>query len=41
MYFIIKPHPEVFTKSESVRKRFTKILECNIKRPKEMKNFLI
>ena len=31
MYFIIKPHPEVFTKSESVRKRFTKILECNIR----------
>ena len=31
MKFIVKPHPEIFVKSESVRKRFTKILECNIR----------
>ncbi|MCF1545332.1 tRNA 4-thiouridine(8) synthase ThiI, partial [Escherichia coli] len=27
----VKPHPEIFVKSESVRKRFTKILESNIR----------
>jgi tRNA uracil 4-sulfurtransferase len=31
MKFIVKPHPEIFIKSESVRKRFTKILEGNIR----------
>ncbi|WP_087024325.1 tRNA uracil 4-sulfurtransferase ThiI [Thaumasiovibrio subtropicus] len=31
MKFIVKPHPEIFVKSDSVRKRFTKILECNIR----------
>ncbi|SIN99816.1 tRNA uracil 4-sulfurtransferase ThiI [Salinivibrio sp. ES.052] len=31
MKFIVKIHPEVIIKSESVRKRFTKILECNIR----------
>ncbi|BAC93637.1 thiamine biosynthesis ATP pyrophosphatase [Vibrio vulnificus YJ016] len=31
MKFIVKPHPEIFVKSESVRKRFTKILESNIR----------
>ncbi|MDA9556215.1 tRNA 4-thiouridine(8) synthase ThiI [Vibrio sp.] len=31
MKFIVKPHPEIFVKSESVKKRFTKILECNIR----------
>lgn len=31
MKFIVKPHPEIFVKSESVRKRFTRILECNIR----------
>ncbi len=31
MKFIVKPHPEIFVKSESVRKRFTKILECNLR----------
>lgn len=31
MKFIVKPHPEIFVKSESVRKRFTKILEGNIR----------
>lgn len=31
MKFIVKIHPEVIVKSESVRKRFTKILECNIR----------
>lgn len=31
MKFIVKIHPEVMVKSESVRKRFTKILEGNIR----------
>jgi len=31
MKFIVKPHPEIFIKSESVRKRFTRILESNIR----------
>lgn len=31
MKFIVKPHPEIFVKSDSVRKRFTKILERNIR----------
>ncbi|MGV2987516.1 tRNA uracil 4-sulfurtransferase ThiI [Vibrio sp. E150_011] len=31
MRFIVKPHPEIFVKSESVRKRFTKILESNLR----------
>ena len=31
MKFIVKPHPEIFVKSDSVRKRFTKILESNIR----------
>lgn len=31
MKFIVKPHPEIFVKSESVRKRFTKILESNLR----------
>lgn len=31
MKFIVKIHPEVMVKSESVRKRFTKILESNIR----------
>nr|WP_086939009.1 tRNA uracil 4-sulfurtransferase ThiI [Thaumasiovibrio occultus] len=31
MKFIVKPHPEIFVKSESVKKRFTRILECNIR----------
>lgn len=31
MKFIVKPHPEIFVKSESVRKRFIKILESNIR----------
>jgi len=31
MKFIVKPHPEIFVKSDSVRKRFTRILECNIR----------
>jgi thiamine biosynthesis protein ThiI len=31
MKLIVKPHPEIFVKSESVRKRFTKILESNIR----------
>ena len=31
MRFIVKPHPEIFVKSDSVRKRFTRILECNIR----------
>ncbi len=29
--FIVKLHPEIVTKSKSVRKRFTKVLESNIK----------
>ena len=31
MKFIVKPHPEIFVKSDSVRKRFIKILESNIR----------
>jgi len=31
MKFIVKPHPEIFVKSESIRKRFTKILDSNIR----------
>ncbi len=31
MKFIVKPHPEIFVKSESVRKRFIRILECNLR----------
>ncbi|MEZ8196020.1 MULTISPECIES: tRNA uracil 4-sulfurtransferase ThiI [Vibrio] len=31
MKFIVKPHPEIFVKSESVRKRFIKILESNLR----------
>ncbi|MGF1747554.1 MULTISPECIES: tRNA uracil 4-sulfurtransferase ThiI [Vibrio] len=31
MRFIVKPHPEIFVKSDSVRKRFTKILESNLR----------
>ncbi|GEA49328.1 tRNA sulfurtransferase [Vibrio inusitatus NBRC 102082] len=31
MKFIVKPHPEIFVKSESVKKRFIRILECNIR----------
>lgn len=31
MKFIVKIHPEVMVKSESVRKRFTKILDSNIR----------
>ncbi len=31
MRFIVKPHPEIFVKSDSVRKRFTRILECNLR----------
>lgn len=31
MKFIIKLHPEITIKSRSVRKRFTKILESNIR----------
>lgn len=31
MKFIVKPHPEIFVKSDSVRKRFTRILESNIR----------
>jgi thiamine biosynthesis protein ThiI len=31
MKFIVKPHPEIFVKSDSVRKRFIRILECNIR----------
>ncbi|OEF23922.1 tRNA uracil 4-sulfurtransferase ThiI [Vibrio rumoiensis] len=31
MKFIVKPHPEIFVKSDSVRKRFTKTLERNIR----------
>lgn len=31
MKFIVKPHPEIFVKSDSVRKRFTRVLECNIR----------
>jgi thiamine biosynthesis protein ThiI len=31
MKFIVKPHPEIFVKSESVRKRFTKMLETNLR----------
>ncbi|MGL6177362.1 MAG: tRNA uracil 4-sulfurtransferase ThiI [Vibrionaceae bacterium] len=31
MKFIVKIHPEVMVKSESVRKRFTKILESNLR----------
>lgn len=31
MKFIVKPHPEIFVKSESVKKRFTKILEMNLR----------
>lgn len=31
MKFIVKPHPEIFIKSDSVKKRFTKILECNLR----------
>lgn len=31
MKFIVKPHPEIFIKSDSVRKRFTRILESNIR----------
>lgn len=31
MKFIVKPHPEIFVKSESVKKRFTRILESNIR----------
>jgi thiamine biosynthesis protein ThiI len=31
MKFIVKPHPEIYVKSESVRKRFTKMLETNLR----------
>jgi thiamine biosynthesis protein ThiI len=31
MKFIVKPHPEIFVKSDSVRKRFIRILECNLR----------
>ena len=31
MKFIVKPHPEVFVKSDSVRKRFIRILETNLR----------
>ena len=31
MKFIVKPHPEIFVKSDSVRKRFIKILESNVR----------
>lgn len=31
MKLIVRPHPEIFVKSESVRKRFTRILECNLR----------
>ena len=31
MKFIVKPHPEIFVKSESVKKRFIKILDSNIR----------
>jgi tRNA uracil 4-sulfurtransferase len=31
MKFIVKPHPEIFCKSDSVRKRFIKILDSNIR----------
>lgn len=31
MKFIVKPHPEIFVKSDSVRKRFIKILESNLR----------
>ena len=31
MKFIVKPHPEIFIKSDSVRKRFTRALERNIR----------
>ncbi|PMH37509.1 tRNA 4-thiouridine(8) synthase ThiI [Vibrio sp. 10N.286.49.B3] len=31
MKFIVKPHPEIYVKSDSVRKRFIKILESNIR----------
>ncbi len=31
MKFIVKPHPEIFVKSDSVKKRFIKILECNLR----------
>ncbi|MBD1575103.1 MULTISPECIES: tRNA uracil 4-sulfurtransferase ThiI [Vibrio] len=31
MKFIVKPHPEIFVKSDSVRKRFTRALERNIR----------
>ncbi|MUK63828.1 tRNA uracil 4-sulfurtransferase ThiI [Aliivibrio fischeri] len=31
MKFIVKPHPEVFVKSDSVRKRFIRILESNLR----------
>ncbi|EPE37369.1 tRNA uracil 4-sulfurtransferase ThiI [Candidatus Photodesmus anomalopis] len=31
MKFIVKIHPEIFVKSSSVRKRFVKILTCNIR----------
>ncbi len=31
MKFIVKPHPEIFVKSDSVRKRFTRALERNLR----------
>ena len=31
MKFIVKPHPEIFVKSDSVRKRFTRTLERNLR----------
>ncbi|OBT16852.1 tRNA 4-thiouridine(8) synthase ThiI [Vibrio sp. UCD-FRSSP16_10] len=31
MKFIVKPHPEIFVKSDSVKKRFIRILECNLR----------
>lgn len=31
MKFIVKLHPEIIIKSKSVRKRFTKILDCNLR----------
>ncbi len=41
MKFIVKIHPEVMVKSESVRKRFTKILECNIRNILKRKSDLV
>ncbi|MGF1725045.1 tRNA uracil 4-sulfurtransferase ThiI [Photobacterium nomapromontoriensis] len=31
MKFIVKPHPEIFVKSDSVKKRFIKILDSNLR----------